>query len=109
MLQVAQSCQASQWEPVSLLYSTHDSLQKKKLENKTAAVLQGKLRILESRDFPGGPVVKSSPSSAGDARLIPGWKAKNPHALWLKKKKKKNKIQNIKQKQHCNKLNKDFN
>ena len=62
---------------------------KKKLENKTAAVLQGKLRILESRDFPGGPVVKSSPSSAGDARLIPGWKAKNPHALWLKKKKKK--------------------
>ena len=75
---------------MSLLYSTHDNLQKKKLENKTAAVLQGKLRILESRDFPGGPVVKSSPSSAGDARLIPGWKAKNPHALWLKKKKKKN-------------------
>ena len=74
---------------MSLLYSTHDSLQKKKkLEKKTAAVLQGKLRNLESRDFPGGPVVKSSPSSAGDARLIPGWKAKNLHALWLKKKKK---------------------
>ena len=73
---------------MSLLYSTHDSLQKKKkLEKKTAAVLQGKLRNLESRDFPGGPVVKSSPSSAGDARLIPGWKAKNLHALWLKKKK----------------------
>lgn len=62
---------------------------KKKLENKTAAVLQGKLRILESRAFPGGPVVKSSPSSAGHALLIPGWEAKNPHALWIQKKKKK--------------------
>ena len=57
---------------------------KKKLENKTAAVLQRKLRILESRNFPGGPVVKSSPTSAWDARLIPGLQAKNPHALWLK-------------------------
>ena len=33
------------------------------------------------RDFPGGPVVKTSLSSAGFAGLIPGWKAKIPHAL----------------------------
>ena len=30
--------------------------------------------------FPGGPVVKNPPSSAGDVRLIPGWETKIPHA-----------------------------
>ena len=34
------------------------------------------------RDFPGGPVVKNQPSSAGVAGLIPGWEAKIPHASW---------------------------
>ena len=53
------------------------------------------------RDFPGGPVVKTSPSNAGDAGLIPGWGAKIPHASWPKN-------QNIEQKQYCNKFNKDF-
>ena len=43
-------------------------------------------------DFPGGPVVKTSPSNVGGASLIPGWGAKIPHALWPKN-------QNIKQKQ----------
>ena len=33
------------------------------------------------RDFPGGPVVKTSLSSAGFAGLIPSWEAKIPHAL----------------------------
>ena len=33
------------------------------------------------RDFPGGPVVKTLPSSAGGGDLIPGWGAKMPHAL----------------------------
>ena len=33
-----------------------------------------------ARDFPGGPVVKTSPSSAGDEGLIPGWGTKIPHA-----------------------------
>ena len=28
------------------------------------------------RDFPGGPLVKSSPSNAGGAGSIPGWGAK---------------------------------
>ena len=32
------------------------------------------------RDFPGGPVVKSPPSNAGDAGSIPGWGTKIPHA-----------------------------
>ena len=53
------------------------------------------------RDFPGGPVVKTSPSNAGGASLIPGWGAKIPHASGSKK-------QNIRQKQYCNKFNKHF-
>ena len=31
-------------------------------------------------DFPGGPVVKTSPSNAGDVGSIPGWGPKIPHA-----------------------------
>ena len=51
-------------------------------------------------DFSGGPVVESSPSNAGGVSSIPGQEAKIPHASWSKK-------QNIKQKQQCNKFNKD--
>ena len=54
-----------------------------------------------TRDFPGGPVVKTSPSNAGGAGSIRGWGAKIPHASGPKN-------QNIKQKQYCNKFNKDF-
>ena len=32
------------------------------------------------RDFPGGPVVKDPPSSAGDVGSIPGRGTKIPHA-----------------------------
>ena len=53
------------------------------------------------RDFPGGTVVKTAPSIAGGAGSIPGQGAKIPHASGLKN-------QNIKQKQYCNKFNKDF-
>ena len=56
------------------------------------------------RDFPDGPMVKTSPSSARGVNLIPGLGAKIPYALWPKKKK----TQNIKQKQYCNRFNKDF-
>ena len=35
-------------------------------------------------DFPGGPVVKTSPSNAGGAGLIPGQGTKIPHASWPK-------------------------
>ena len=46
-------------------------------------------------------MVKTSPSNAGGAGSIPGRGAKIPHASRPKK-------QNIKQKQYCNKFNKDF-
>ena len=52
-------------------------------------------------DFTGGSVIKNSPSSARRARLIPGQGTKIPHAS-------RPKHQNIKQKQYCNKFNKDF-
>ena len=47
-------------------------------------------------------MVKTSPSSAGRAGSTPGGGVKIPHALWPKKTKHK------KQKQYCNKFNKDF-
>ena len=47
------------------------------------------------------PVVETSPSNAGSAGSIPGRGTKIPHA-WGPK------TQNIKQKQYCNKFNKDF-
>ena len=53
------------------------------------------------RESPGGPVVWTLLSITGDAALIPGQGAKIPHALGLKN-------QKIKQKQYCNKFNKDF-
>ena len=54
------------------------------------------------KDFPGGPVAKTSPSSAGGwAGSIPGQGTKIPHALWPKN-------DNGKQKQYCNKFNEDF-
>ena len=53
------------------------------------------------RDFPGGPVVWTLPSITGDAGLIPGQGAKIPHASGPKD-------QNIKQKQYCNKFNKNL-
>ena len=46
-------------------------------------------------------MVKTSPSNAGGAGLIPGRVAKIPHAPGPKN-------QNIKRKQYCNKFNKDF-
>ena len=57
--------------------------------------------LLLCRDFPGGPVVRTSPSNAGGAGSIPGQGAKVPHASQPKN-------QNTKQKQYCNKFSKDF-
>ena len=51
--------------------------------------------------FPGGPVVKTSPSNAGGLGSIPGWGLRIPHASWPKN-------QNTKQKQCCKKLSKDL-
>ena len=46
-------------------------------------------------------MVKISPSNGGGEGSVPPQGAKNPQASWPKK-------QNTKQKQYCNKLNKDF-
>ena len=42
---------------------------------------KSKIKVLG--DFPGGPVVKSPPSNAGDAGVIPGWGTRIPHASGL--------------------------
>ena len=60
-----------------------------------------KIKMGLSRDFPGGPAVKTSPSNAEGVGSIPGQGARIPHALGPKN-------QNIKQKQYCKKFNKDF-
>ena len=56
---------------------------------------------ISSWDFPGGPVVKTSPFNAGGAGSIPGLGTKGSHDSWPKK-------TNQKQKQYCNKFNLDF-
>ena len=38
------------------------------------------------RDFPGGPMVKTLPSNAGDVGLFPGCGARIPHAFSQKTK-----------------------
>ena len=49
------------------------------LESKCkATVLQCKIKAIG--DFPGSPVVKTSPSNSGSVGLIPGQEAKMPHA-----------------------------
>ena len=55
------------------------------------------------RDFPGKSVVKTLPFNARGTGLIPDQGAKIPHASGPK-----NPQKTIKQKQCCNKLNKDF-
>ena len=50
-------------------------------------------------------MVKTLPSSAGGAGSIPGQGAKIPHASWPKK---EINPKHKKQKQYCNKFNKDF-
>ena len=62
------------------------------------------LRSVNFRNFPGGPVVKILPSNAGAVGLTSGQEAKMLHIRPPKKKKNTN----VKQKQYCNKFNKDF-
>ena len=54
-------------------------------------------------DFPGGPVVETSPSNAGNVGLILGRGAKIPHGS-----QPQNQNINKQQKQYGNKFNKDF-
>ena len=41
---------------------------------------QGERKISEDWDFPGGPVVNTSPSRARGTSSVPGWGAEIPHA-----------------------------
>ena len=50
---------------------------------------RGAIKTKAHWDFPGGPVVKTLPSSAGVVGLIPGQGAKMPHASWPKRPKHK--------------------
>ena len=61
------------------------------------------LKLYKQREggLPGSPGVKTSPSNAVCAGLIPGHRAKILHASWPKN-------QNIKQKQYCNKFKRFF-
>lgn len=52
-------------------------------------------------NFPVGPVVRTSPSNKQGAGLNTDWELR-PYMYHVKKK------NNTKQKQYCNKLNKDF-
>ena len=63
--------------------------------------LDSKKKKWYNRDFPGGSIVRTLPSDAGHAGSIPDQGAKIPHTSGPK-------IQNIKQKQYCNKFNKNF-
>ena len=57
---------------------------------------------VQNRDFPGGPVGKTLPSSVGGMGSILGWGAKIPHTPLPNRSKYKQ------QKQHCKKFNKGF-
>ena len=60
------------------------------------------LRKLIGRDFPGGSEIKTLPSNAEGAGLIAiGIRSHMPHS-------QKKKSVNTKQRQYCNKFNKDF-
>ena len=88
-----------QWgSPIPLLQTTVGGMTFLREAGQTTQGLWFKVILGE---FPGGPVIKPSPSNAGGAGLIPGWGARIPHPSGPKN-------QNIKQKQYCNKLNKDF-
>ena len=54
-----------------------------------------------TKDFPGGPVVKTSPSNSGAEGSIPVRNLRS-HMPGAKK------LKNVKQKQSCNRFNKDF-
>ena len=58
-------------------------------------------KIPQEGNFPGGPGVRTSPSSVGGEGSVPDQGAEIPHTSWPEN-------QSMKQKQHCNKFNKDF-
>ena len=61
-----------------------------------------------SWDFPGSLMIKTLPSSTGGAGLIPGQESRSHMPHDQKKTKQPFKKKKKKQKQYCDKLNKDF-
>ena len=82
------------------IYILNGSINDKAIEEIKWNHIKCSIKTREDRDFPGGPVVKTLPSSSGSAGSIPGQGSKIPHASWPKN-------QNIKQKKYCYKFNKD--
>ena len=72
------------WTSVLLSPGTTTGLKKKKKKN-----------TIHIRDFPEGPMIKTSPFNAEGAGLIPGRGAKNPHGLLAKKNKTQNKSNTV--------------
>ena len=88
----SQDCKVSQYQHLSLLAKT-DVLFKNSWNLSALTVhyfsrTQSRRYIENSniKDFPGGPVVKSSSSNAQGAGSIPDQGAKMPHVSWPKNK-----------------------
>ena len=62
----------------------------RKYLNSTYKEREGNTQKCLMRDYPGGPLIKTSPSKAGGASSIPDQKAKIPHASGPKSTKGKN-------------------
>ena len=48
---------------------------------KASSISAFPVKIQGSKNFRGGPLIKTSPSNGGDVGLIPGREAKIPHIL----------------------------
>ena len=71
------------------------------------------VKVNDTWDFPGGPLVKNSPSNAGRCGFDPWARSLKSHMGFFRLPGQKNppknqKNQNGKQKQYCSKFNKDF-
>ena len=75
--------------------SVNPNIEKQKRSNKN--------NRKQAEDFPGGLVVRTSPSNARGVSSIPGQGAKSPHASGPNPP-----TSNMRQKQYCNKFNKNF-
>ena len=88
--------------PSAEFQSAHHHLGEVRLGQLTWKRTESKPAVIKiSQDFLSSPVVKISPSNAGNTGSVRGWGVMIPHAFQPKH-------QDIKQKQSCNKFNKNF-
>ena len=52
-------------------------------------IIENWIRKVKKGDFPGGTVIRNSPSNAGDMGSIPGQGTKIPHATWCSQRQNK--------------------